>query len=74
MEEKMKKEEIDVVERAEKVMKELKNESDGSGGRYRNNRSVKMITVSQIRKFLTAVNSLTDKIERYKVEHLRQGE
>lgn len=74
MEDRIERAEIDIVERAENVMKSLKDESDGSGGRYRNNRSVKMITVSQIRKFLTAVNSLTDKIERYKVEHLRQGE
>lgn len=63
----------DVVERAEKVMKALKNESDGRNSQHQGgaNHPVKMITVSQIRKFLTAVNSLTDKVERYKVKHLK---
>lgn len=66
----------DVVERAEKVMKALKNESDGRNSQHQGgaNHPVKMITVSQIRKFLTAVNSLTDKVERYKVKHLKGGE
>ena len=66
----------DVVERAEKVMKALKNESDGRNSQHQGgaNHPVKMITVSQIRKFLTAVNSLTDKVERYKVKHLKGEE
>lgn len=75
MEDRIERAEIDIVERAENVMKSLKDESDGSGSKqYGSNRLVKMITVSQIRKFLTAVNSLTDKVERYKVKHLRKGE
>lgn len=75
MEERIERAEIDIVERAENVMKALKDESDGNGSKqYGGNRPVKMITVSQIRKFLTAVNSLTDKVERYKVMHLRKGE
>ncbi|MFC2799440.1 MAG: type III-A CRISPR-associated protein Csm2 [Anaeroglobus sp.] len=68
MEDRIERAEIDIVERAENVMKSLKDESDGSGSKqYGSNRPVKMITVSQIRKFLAAVNSLTNKIERYKL-------
>ena len=74
MEDRIERAEIDIVERAENVMKSLKDESDGSGSKQYGSKRPVMITVSQIRKFLTAVNSLTDKVERYKVKHLRKGE
>ncbi len=50
--------EVEVVDRAEKVMKQL----------FQNgNRNV--VTTSQIRKFLTAVNTITEKVNVYRIQN-----
>lgn len=48
---------MDIVDQAEKVMKELKKDE-------RN-----MVTTSQIRKFLTAVNILNEKVNVYRIKN-----
>jgi CRISPR-associated protein Csm2 len=50
--------EIDVIGEAERVVEKLE----------RNNRGAIALTTSQLRKFLAAVNSLTNKIKVYKIQ------
>lgn len=54
--------ENDKVELARSVMEALAQRKDGDG-------KPDMITTSQVRKFLTAVNTVTGKIEQYQNEH-----
>ena len=55
-------ENADKVELAESVIESLAQRKDGEG-------KPDMVTTSQIRKFLTAVNTVTGKIEQYRNEH-----
>ncbi len=52
----------DKVELARSVMDELRKRTDKYG-------KPDMVTTSQVRKFLTAVNTVTGKIEQYQNEH-----
>lgn len=57
----------DIVSKAEQVMKGLSEQVFiGRDGRERKNG---MVTTSQIRKFLTAVNTVTEKINKYRLMH-----
>ena len=51
----------DKVDLAEKVMKDLSSAKDRRGNQS-------MVTTSQIRRFLTAVNTVTGKVEQYQNE------
>ena len=58
---------FDVVEEAEKAIEKLRKPS-----RKDPSKMVINVTTSQIRKFLTAVNSLKNKIDVYKINHLNE--
>lgn len=60
---------FDIVEEAEKAIKSLRKLRPT---RKDPNRLVIELTTSQIRKFLTAVNSLKNKIDVYKINHLNE--
>ena len=56
-------EENQIVDQAERVMKTLSEARDDMG------KKIGMVTTSQIRKFLTAVNTVTEKVNMYKLEN-----
>lgn len=58
---------FDIVEEAEKAIEKLRKPS-----RKDPSKMVINVTTSQIRKFLTAVNSLKNKIDVYKINHLNE--
>lgn len=58
--------EVEVADKAQKVMKELKDSAD------RDRKS--MVTTSQIRKFLTAVNTITEKVNVFKIQNPGEAE
>ena len=60
---------FDIIEEAEKAIKSLRKLRPT---RKDPNRLVIELTTSQIRKFLTAVNSLKNKIDVYKINHLNE--
>ena len=58
---------FDIVEEAERAIEKLRKPS-----RKDPSKMVINVTTSQIRKFLTAVNSLKNKIDVYKINHLNE--
>ncbi len=58
--------EVEVADKAQKVMKELKDSAD------RDRKS--MVTTSQIRKFLTAVNTITEKVNVFRIQNPGEAE
>lgn len=60
---------FDIIEEAEQAIKSLRKLRPT---RKDPNRLVIELTTSQIRKFLTAVNSLKNKIDVYKINHLNE--
>ena len=58
---------FDIIEEAEEAIKSLRKPS-----RKDPSKMVIYVTTSQIRKFLTAVNSLKNKIDMYKINHLNE--
>ena len=58
--------EVEVADKAQKVMKELKDSAD------RDRKS--MVTTSQIRKFLTAVNTITEKVNVFRIQNPSEAE
>ena len=58
---------FDIIEEAEEAIKSLRKPS-----RKDPSKMVIYVTTSQIRKFLTAVNSLKNKIDVYKINHLNE--
>ena len=56
----------DKVDLADKVMKKLSTATDKSG-------KPSMVTTSQLRRFLTAVNTVTGKVEQYQNETSELG-
>lgn len=54
-------EENQIVDRAQKVMEILSRQKN-------------MVTTSQIRKFLTAINTVTEKVNAYKLENMEKGD
>lgn len=58
---------VDIVEKAEEAIKSLRKPS-----RKDPSKMVINVTTSQIRKFLTSVNSLKNKIDVYKINHLNE--
>jgi CRISPR-associated protein Csm2 len=61
----------DIVLQAEKVMKHLMESSASTNTRFHGRE--KKLTTSQIRKFLTAVNTVTNKVNVYKTKHLGES-
>lgn len=60
---------LDIVDKAEKVIQSLQRPDKRNPDKM-----VIDLTTSQIRKFLTAVNILKNKIDVYKVNHLNEDE
>ena len=60
---------LDIVDKAEKVIQSLQRPDKRNPDKM-----VMDLTTSQIRKFLTAVNILKNKIDVYKVNHLNEDE
>lgn len=58
---------VDIVEKAEEAIKSL-----GKPLKKDPSKMVINVTTSQIRKFLTSVNSLKNKIDVYKINHLNE--
>lgn len=64
----------DIIEEAEEAIKSLGElvENKNNKKEIKSNKYVIKVTTSQIRKFLTAVNSLKNKIDVYKINHLNE--
>lgn len=61
---------IDIVKQADTVMKQLMQPIERVNPKTGKTYSVPLLTTSQIRKFLVAVNAVTNKINAYKSTHI----
>ncbi len=61
--------EVEVADKAQKVMKELFKVDNSGRSDTRN-----AVTTSQIRKFLTAVNTITEKVNVFKIQNPGEAE